>query len=72
MSKKHKKAKKVVNNFQLVDGKPMHTATQWFLIGAVAATAAIKIVEASVALSLQTLLANPEIASSNFWISLVV
>ncbi len=71
MSKKHKKAKKVVNKFQLVDGKPMHVSTQWFLIGAVAATAAIKIIEASVSLSMQTALANPGFASSNLWISLI-
>ncbi len=72
MSKKHKKAKKVVNNFQLVDGKPMHTCTQWFLIGAVAATAAIKIIEASVELSLHAMLENPGMETSNLWISLLV
>lgn len=72
MSKKHKKAKKVANNFQLVDGKPMHVATQWFLIGAVAATAAIKIIEASVQLSLQAMLENPGMETANLWISLLV
>jgi hypothetical protein len=72
MSKKnHKKIKKVSNKFALVDGQPMGYATQWFLIGAVAATAAIKIIEASVTLSLQTTLANPGFSSSNFWISLI-
>lgn len=72
MSKKHKRAKKGASRFQLVDGNPMHISTQWFLIGAVAATAAIKIIEASVNLSLQAMLANPGMDTANMWISIIV
>lgn len=71
MSKKHKKqALKVSKGFQLIDGKPMTQTTQWFLIGAVSATVALKLIEASVLSSYQLVLGNPDFITSNIWVSL--
>ncbi len=67
MSRKHKKQEQ---KFQLIDGKPMHIATQWFLVGAVAATAAMKMIEASMEFSTQLIYQNPLFVTSNIWCSI--
>lgn len=68
MSKRSKKVKN--NHFQLVNGKPMHLCTQWFLVWAVASTAGLKIVEESINASIQYVYNNPDLISSNLWLAL--